>query len=90
VSNAVRDTARTAVHWRLKYQHWPMNRTLVVSGNGLLQLCQVIQRSVNKADHCVYCNGREKIKLEEEAISEILITDTKLGIKKYFLTRESQ
>jgi len=31
----------------------------------------------------VYCNGQEKIKLEEEAISEILLSDTKLGIKKF-------
>jgi hypothetical protein len=28
----------------------------------------------------------EKIKLEEEAISEILITDTRLGVKKCFPT----
>jgi hypothetical protein len=27
---------------------------------------------------------RKKIKLEEEAISEILIADTRLGIKKMF------
>jgi hypothetical protein len=32
----------------------------------------------------------EKVKLEEEAISEILIADTRLQIKKCFPTRESQ
>jgi len=32
----------------------------------------------------------KKIKLEEEAIHEILIADTRLGIKKCFPTRESQ
>jgi len=32
----------------------------------------------------------KKIKLEEETISEILIADTRLGIKNCFLTRESQ
>jgi hypothetical protein len=34
--------------------------------------------------------AREKIKLEEEAIREILIAYTRLGIKKCFRTRESQ
>jgi len=34
--------------------------------------------------------ARKKIKLKEEAISEILIADTRLGIKKCFPTRESQ
>ena len=32
----------------------------------------------------------KKINLEEEAISEILIADTRLKIKKSFLSRESQ
>jgi len=32
----------------------------------------------------------KKIKLEEDAISEILIIDTRLGIKKCFPTRQSQ
>ena len=32
----------------------------------------------------VYCNGWEKIKLEKESISEILIADTRLRIKKMF------
>jgi len=34
--------------------------------------------------------ARKKIKLKEEAISEILIADTRLGIKKSFPTQESQ
>jgi len=32
----------------------------------------------------------KKIKLEGEAISEIVIADTRLGIKKCFPTQESQ
>jgi len=32
----------------------------------------------------------KKIRLEEEAISDLLIADTRLRIKKYFRTRESQ
>ena len=34
--------------------------------------------------------ARKKIKLEEDAISEILIADTRLGIKKCFPTQELQ
>jgi len=41
-----------------------------------LQLWPVIY-SVNKADDCrTQSYGRQKIKLEEEAISEILVADT--------------
>jgi len=37
----------------------------------------VIQRSIIRQTVVgVYCNGWEKIKLDEEAISEILVTDT--------------
>jgi hypothetical protein len=39
----------------------------------------VIQRSLNKADHCrCLTDSQGKIKLEEEAISEILVADTHL------------
>jgi len=63
-------------------------RCSYLSSIGLLQLCQVIQRSVNKADHCrCLLQWLEKIKLQEEAISEILIADTRLGIKKCFPTQ---
>jgi len=45
----------------------------------LLSLCPVIYRSLNKADDCwSLATARKKIKLEEEAISEILVADTDL------------
>jgi len=43
-----------------------------------LQLCPVIHSSLNKADNSgsPAMVGKKKIKLEEEAISEILVADT--------------
>jgi len=48
-------------------------------GIRVLQLCPVIERSLNKADDC-RCSkmAAKKIKLQEEAISEILVPDTNL------------
>ena len=54
-------------------------RCSYLSGIRFLQLCPVTQRSLNKADVCrCWAKAREEIKLEEEAISEILVTDTDL------------
>ena len=48
-------------------------------GITFLQLCPVIYRSLNEADDCrSLATVKEKIKLEEEAISEILVADTDL------------
>ena len=41
-----------------------------------LQLCRVIHSNLNKADDCGYGAMARKKKLEEEAISEILVADT--------------
>jgi hypothetical protein len=41
--------------------------------------CAMSQKGLNKADHCMgSAMARKKIKLKEEAISEILVTDTDL------------
>jgi hypothetical protein len=42
-----------------------------------LQLCPVIHSSLNKANNCgSRAKDKKKIKLEEEAIGEIMVADT--------------
>jgi len=62
-----------------------------LTGITFLQLCPVIHGSLNKADNCGYRARAKKIKLEEEAISEILVEDTDSesgteasNVKEYF------
>jgi len=48
-----------------------------LTGITFLQLCPVIHSGLNKAYNCGYqAMAEKKIKLEEEAISEILVADT--------------
>jgi ethanolamine ammonia-lyase small subunit len=61
-----------------------------------LQLCPIIHSSLNKADDCEQWPGK-KIKLEEEAISEILVADINSesgaeasDIEDYFEEEEEQ
>ena len=55
--------------WKNLISSWPLVSATV----------PVIERSLNKADQCM-CSAmaRKKIKLKEEAISEILVADTDL------------
>jgi hypothetical protein len=52
-------------------------RCSYLHGIRFLQLCPVIERILNKADNCRRSKkAAKKIKLQEEAISEILVPDT--------------
>ena len=54
-------------------------RSSYLHGIRVLQLCPVVERSLNKADNCRRSKvAAKKIKLQEEAISEILVPDTNL------------